>query len=570
MTPPLGPISLSFSGGGGRAAGFHLGTLVYLDRLNILKDVTILSTVSGGSFVGASYALALKEAPSGEDLHVTFRRYFETFRTVLLTSQLLPWALQRMARGQVKVPSGRENLVTALAQVYDDTFLHHASFGVFWNDREIHLKEIIFNATEFQTGNAFRFQRSPYPCLIGNEHVSVSEDHARKMRLADVVACSSCIPIGLEPVVFPDDFRWPDDEPALCDEIKADLLGRHGINAFPIMDCGVYDNQGIESVLLAVRRDFSSEQLLGKTGAQASMTDWFRALLATHDDLGTFIISDAPLMTGSDLAAPPPPSKVSFVTLEHLNLATWALMAMSVLSIVYLLAHQQLSADPLHPFSQADDFFLYSIPMALATCLLVVLVYVQRRVNALLSDFPQSGHGSWADVRKLKVAAVMGMVRLRLSSTWALTTWVYFNRIRQLGYDLILALPGSRRHVIAHEIDDLVSGDIPAERLAWLKPSAAAQEVAQRASELPTTLWFNRDQDLDDAVACGRMTMCFNVLTHFEEQHPVRSAEQEEAYGIARADWDQLQADPFADLSVRGEGIPAAAGNCPIRPEART
>ena len=30
MTGPLGPIALSFSGGGGRAAGFHIGTLVYL------------------------------------------------------------------------------------------------------------------------------------------------------------------------------------------------------------------------------------------------------------------------------------------------------------------------------------------------------------------------------------------------------------------------------------------------------------------------------------------------------------------------------------------------------------
>ena len=557
MTPPLGPISLSFSGGGGRAAGFHLGTLVYLDRLNILKDVTILSTVSGGSFVGASYALALKEAPPGEDLHVTCRRYFETFRTVLLTSQLLPWALQRMARGQVKVPSGRENLVTALAQVYDDTFLHHASFGVFWNDREIHLKEIIFNATEFQTGNAFRFQRSPYPCVIGNEHVSVSEEHARKMRLADVVACSSCIPIGLEPVVFPDDFRWPDDQPALCDAIKADLMARHGINAFPIMDGGVYDNQGIESVLLAVRRDFGSEQLLGKTGVQASMTDWFRALLSSHDDLGTFIISDAPLVTGSDLAAPPPPAKGSFVTLQHLNVATLVLLGMSVLSIVYLLGHQQLSADPLHPLSQADDFFLYAIPMALAMSLIVMLVYVRRRVNALLAEFPQSGHGSWAEVRKLKVAAVMGMVRLRLSSTWALTTWVYFNRIRQLGYDLILGLPGSRRHVIAHEIDDLLSGDVPGERLAWLKPSAAAQEVAQRASTLATKLWFDSPQELDDTIACGQMTMCFNVLTHLEQHYPVRNTAQQEVYDLARADWDQLQADPFAELSTRGDGVHA-------------
>src|SRR5512134_3105240 len=112
MTPslngpkPLGPIALSLSGGGGRAAGFHLGTLAYLDRLDLLKDVTILSTVSGGSFVGASYVLALKEAPAGEDLHVTFQRYFDTFKFTLLNSRLLPWALKNLAADKIHVPSG--------------------------------------------------------------------------------------------------------------------------------------------------------------------------------------------------------------------------------------------------------------------------------------------------------------------------------------------------------------------------------------------------------------------------------------------------------------------------------
>ena len=59
---PLGTIALSLSGGGGRAAGFHMGTLAYLDRVDLLKDVSILSSVSGGSHVAAKYALTLKTA----------------------------------------------------------------------------------------------------------------------------------------------------------------------------------------------------------------------------------------------------------------------------------------------------------------------------------------------------------------------------------------------------------------------------------------------------------------------------------------------------------------------------
>ncbi len=49
---------LSLSGGGFRAAAFHLGTLDLLFRTGLLGDVTMLSTVSGGTFTGAGYALA--------------------------------------------------------------------------------------------------------------------------------------------------------------------------------------------------------------------------------------------------------------------------------------------------------------------------------------------------------------------------------------------------------------------------------------------------------------------------------------------------------------------------------
>src|SRR5207247_438457 len=54
---PFGDIALSLSGGGYRAAAFHLGTLDLLHRLQLLRDVTMLSTVSGGTFTGAYYAL---------------------------------------------------------------------------------------------------------------------------------------------------------------------------------------------------------------------------------------------------------------------------------------------------------------------------------------------------------------------------------------------------------------------------------------------------------------------------------------------------------------------------------
>ncbi|MCI0654819.1 MAG: patatin-like phospholipase family protein, partial [Methylococcaceae bacterium] len=54
-------LGLSLSGGGFRAALFHIGTLARLAELDLLRHVQVLSTVSGGSIIGAMYYLKLKQ-----------------------------------------------------------------------------------------------------------------------------------------------------------------------------------------------------------------------------------------------------------------------------------------------------------------------------------------------------------------------------------------------------------------------------------------------------------------------------------------------------------------------------
>jgi NTE family protein len=49
-------IGLALSGGGSRAMAFHLGCLRALEDLGILPKVGVMSTISGGSVVGAYYA----------------------------------------------------------------------------------------------------------------------------------------------------------------------------------------------------------------------------------------------------------------------------------------------------------------------------------------------------------------------------------------------------------------------------------------------------------------------------------------------------------------------------------
>ena len=53
-------VGLALSGGGFRAAFFHVGVLARLAELGVLPRVEVISTVSGGSIVGAAYYLVLK------------------------------------------------------------------------------------------------------------------------------------------------------------------------------------------------------------------------------------------------------------------------------------------------------------------------------------------------------------------------------------------------------------------------------------------------------------------------------------------------------------------------------
>jgi NTE family protein len=53
-------LGLALSGGGFRAAFFHIGVLARLAELDLLREVEVISTVSGGSIAGALYYLRLR------------------------------------------------------------------------------------------------------------------------------------------------------------------------------------------------------------------------------------------------------------------------------------------------------------------------------------------------------------------------------------------------------------------------------------------------------------------------------------------------------------------------------
>lgn len=74
-------IGIALSGGGYRATTYSLGVFSYLNHLqldgkSLLQHVEALSTVSGGSITGITYAQSVKE---GE----LFKEYFKRMHTLI-------------------------------------------------------------------------------------------------------------------------------------------------------------------------------------------------------------------------------------------------------------------------------------------------------------------------------------------------------------------------------------------------------------------------------------------------------------------------------------------------------
>ncbi|MCK9605888.1 MAG: patatin-like phospholipase family protein [Methylomonas sp.] len=79
-----GKVGLALSGGGFRASLYHLGVLARLAEVDALRSVEVLSTVSGGSIVGAHYYLALRKLLMEKtDAEISRDDYIQLVREVI-------------------------------------------------------------------------------------------------------------------------------------------------------------------------------------------------------------------------------------------------------------------------------------------------------------------------------------------------------------------------------------------------------------------------------------------------------------------------------------------------------
>jgi NTE family protein len=83
QSPKEAKLGLALSGGGFRASFFHLGVLAQLANRGLLRQVEALSTVSGGSIIGALYYLQVKKLLEEKvDQEITDQDYMDLVATM--------------------------------------------------------------------------------------------------------------------------------------------------------------------------------------------------------------------------------------------------------------------------------------------------------------------------------------------------------------------------------------------------------------------------------------------------------------------------------------------------------
>ncbi len=178
-------VVLTFSGGGTRAAALAYGVLEKMRRIKLpgrnrtlLDEVDVISTVSGGSFTGAYYALF------GDRIFTDFRKDF------------LDRNIQGELAGEVANPVNWFRLaspwfsrIDLAAELYDRSIFASATFGELASRGRRPF--LIVNATNLQDGARFEFTGDQFRYL-GSEILSFP--------IARAVAASSAFPFLLAPL----------------------------------------------------------------------------------------------------------------------------------------------------------------------------------------------------------------------------------------------------------------------------------------------------------------------------------------------------------------------------------
>ena len=241
---------ISFSGGGTRAAALSYGVLEELRdatftfdgvEKRLLDEVDSISSVSGGSFTAAYYALYGDRI--FEDYEEVFLR--RNVQKTLIGSLLNPLNWVRMMFTKL-------NRTELAIDYYDRTIFHGSTFA------DIEARDgplVAINATDLGIGQRFTFTQFSFNMLCSD---------LSDFSVARAVAASSAVPIAFKPVTLKNYDSCHPEDPAWVTYAREDSLNNErlrthveGFDSYKdkerrpyihLADGGITDNLGVRSL----------------------------------------------------------------------------------------------------------------------------------------------------------------------------------------------------------------------------------------------------------------------------------------------------------------------------------
>lgn len=230
-------VGVAFSGGGFRATAFGLGALRALHDRDVLRDVSVVSGISGGSLLTAMWAYG----------PTSFEEFDDTVTELLRAG--LQMELARRAIGPRRLVANTASAASALAWPSRGTrgstrtealvdALKARSFGV-KDAKDVTFPglDTVISATDLSTGNAVRFGSSASSCSPHGAIVGA-------IPVADAVAASAAFPVLLPPLNRTYNFKRSD--------------GTEHEETMLMTDGGVYDNLGLAPIVPGRERAFTA------------------------------------------------------------------------------------------------------------------------------------------------------------------------------------------------------------------------------------------------------------------------------------------------------------------------
>ena len=553
----FGDIALCLSGGGYRAAAFHLGTLRMLDKIGLLENVTMLSTVSGGTIVGASYAAWRINANTNDVIN--FENFFDEFHTFLTNTNVVNDALGQISQKNRQNSKDKISLICAAADFYTTLPYCNVNFGYFFESSTLDspFEELFFNTTEFKTGLSFRFAASKNKKrVIGSNGVlSIDRDIAKNIRLADIIAASSCFPAAFEPIVFPNDFI------GIKKEISPPIS---------LMDGGIFDNQGIDSLLLRKNDDIDF-YLISDTTQRNSELLKHRVKFNFAEKIKTNAFKFIANRSNIPLAN---------VLVNIKEMTFWTLLGILLLIFAYTVF---LFVHIIFFFEQNSFTFvnilwtsiLISFPLILI-CLLSLTLFAIKNIletkflkliskleNLKLNEFE---FNLLPFIKKITLNDLANLLIRRIDSLVTMSSSVFMKRIRSLQQELIYSDKDTRNKAVSNFIytmDPEKNAHIW-KKHPYLKPTSKMKSLSKKAETIETTLWFSSAStiedketqkhdsidtlnDLDLLVECGEMTTCYSLLKFLlEKREDEIDSKYKATFQKLKDEWDVFM-DKYKD-----------------------